>query len=60
MITHNISSAIETGNRIIMLDSGRIVVDIKGEKRNNLTKQELLNCFSESSQKEFDSEQVLQ
>ncbi|PKM85934.1 MAG: ABC transporter ATP-binding protein [Firmicutes bacterium HGW-Firmicutes-12] len=60
MITHNISSAIETGNRIIMLDSGRIVVDIKGEKRDKLTKQELLNCFSESSEKEFDSEQILQ
>lgn len=60
MITHNLSSAIETGNRIIMLDSGRIVVDIKGARREKLTIQELLSCFSESSKREFDSEQILQ
>lgn len=60
MITHNLSSAIETGNRIIMLDSGKIAVDIKGVKREKLTIQELLSCFSEASKKDFDSEQILQ
>lgn len=60
MITHNLSSAIETGNRIIMLDTGKIAVDIKGLKREKLTIQELLSCFSEASKKEFDSEQILQ
>lgn len=59
MITHNISSAVETGNRIIMLDSGKIAVDIKGEKRKQLTKQALLNYYSEAQKREFDSEQVL-
>lgn len=60
MITHNLSSALETGNRVIMLDSGKIAVDIKGEKRGTLTKQALLGYYYEARKREFDSEQVLQ
>ena len=33
MITHNMHSALELGNRTLMMDSGRIVLDIKGEER---------------------------
>lgn len=61
MITHNLSSAVETGNRIIMLDSGKIAVDIQGEKRKRLTVQELLRMFSLARQKDFDdTEHLLQ
>ncbi|MDX9872888.1 MAG: ATP-binding cassette domain-containing protein [Clostridia bacterium] len=59
MITHNLSSAIETGNRIIMLDTGKIVVDIAGERRRRLTVKELLEIFQQASRKEFDSELAL-
>ena len=33
MITHNMKSALELGNRTLMMDSGRIVLDLKGEER---------------------------
>ena len=45
MVTHNMKNAIEYGNRLIMMDSGRIVVDIKGEEKKGLTVQDLLQKF---------------
>ena len=37
MITHNMQSALELGNRILMMDSGDIVLDIKEEEKKGLT-----------------------
>ena len=45
MVTHNMKNAIEYGNRLIMMDSGRIVVDIKGEEKKGLAVQDLLQKF---------------
>lgn len=33
MVTHNMKDAIAHGNRLIMLDSGRIIVDVSGEEK---------------------------
>ena len=46
MITHNISSALDLGTRTIMMDSGSIVMDLKGEERKKATVQSLLSKFS--------------
>lgn len=46
MITHNISSALDLGTRTIMMDSGSIVMDLKGEERKKATVQSLLLKFS--------------
>lgn len=46
MITHNISSALEMGNRTIMMDSGSIVLDLKEEERKKATVQSLLSKFN--------------
>ena len=46
MITHNISSALDMGTRTIMMDSGRIVMDLKGEERKKATVQSLLAKFN--------------
>ena len=46
MITHNMKNAIQYGNRLIMMDSGRIVVDIKGEEKKHLTVRDLLEKFN--------------
>ena len=46
MVTHNMKNAIQYGNRLIMMDSGRIVVDIKGEEKKNLTVRDLLEKFN--------------
>lgn len=45
MITHNMRDAIKHGNRLVMLDSGRVILDIKGEEKANLTVDQLLKKF---------------
>ncbi len=59
MITHNIQSALDLGNRTMMMDSGRIVLDIKGEERDKLGIQNLLNLFKKESHKELDNDRIL-
>ena len=45
MITHNIPSALELGNRTIMMKDGRIVLELAGEERRNITTDQLLQAF---------------
>ena len=45
MITHNISSALNLGNRTIMMNSGKIVMELEGEERKNMTAEDLLKAF---------------
>ena len=49
MITHNMRDAITYGNRLIMMYDGRVVVDVSGEEKKNLTVEQLLNLFSVAS-----------
>ena len=49
MITHNMKDAIAHGNRLIMMDAGRVVVDISGEEKKKLTVPALLALFSSAS-----------
>ncbi len=49
MITHNMEHAIEYGNRLVMLYHGKIVVDVQGEKKKNLTVAELMALFHKNS-----------
>ncbi|KXT74675.1 Methionine ABC transporter ATP-binding protein [Streptococcus sp. DD10] len=49
MITHDMTHAIEYGNRLVMLYQGQIVVDVRGEKKKNLTVQDLMKLFQENS-----------
>lgn len=59
MITHNMHSALELGNRTLMMDSGKIVLDISGEERNGLTVDGLLKKFSAGAGKELDNDRIL-
>ena len=59
MITHNIASALDLGNRTIMMDSGGIVLDIQGEERNAMTVEGLLEAFKEKAEKTLDNDRVL-
>ena len=56
MVTHNMKNAIQYGNRLIMMDSGRIVVDIRGEEKKNLTVTDLLEKFTIESDRMLLSE----
>ena len=59
MITHNMKSALELGNRTLMMDSGRIVLDLKGEERRGLTVEGLLQRFRTGAGKELDNDRIL-
>ena len=45
MVTHNMKHAIQYGNRLIMMDAGKVVVDIRGEAKKNLSVRDLLEKF---------------
>ena len=49
MITHNMEHALQYGNRLVMLHQGGVFFDARGKERSRLTKQDLLNRFSEVS-----------
>lgn len=48
MVTHNMLDAINHGNRLIMMSSGRIVLDINGEEKKHLTQEDLLARFNQA------------
>lgn len=45
MVTHNMSQAIATGNRLIMMDAGRICFDVRGAEKAALTPEALVERF---------------
>jgi len=55
MVTHNMKDALEHGNRLIMMDAGRIIYDVSGKEKENLTVEDLLNKFSNSESSLSDS-----
>ena len=59
MITHNMTDAIRHGNRLIMMDRGRIVLDISGEEKKRLTKADLLARFAEKAGVQEETDAVL-
>ena len=59
MITHNMRDALRYGNRLIMLHNGRLLVDVSGEDKNNLTIQDLLKMFEQASGDAFANDSML-
>jgi len=59
MITHNMQDAIHYGNRLIMMNEGRIAVDIAGEEKQKLTRDDLIALFAQSSGKALTSDRML-
>ena len=59
MITHNMHDAIAYGNRLIMMHEGRVVVDVSGETKKQLTISQLLGLFEEASGSAFSSDKVI-
>lgn len=55
MITHNMRDAIKYGNRLVMLSNGQIVLDVKGEEKQNLTIDKLVKMFENSNVELTDS-----
>jgi len=59
MVTHNMKSAIEFGNRLIMMDEGQIILDLSGEEKKALTVEKLVKLFKDIKKKEFASDEGL-
>lgn len=58
MITHNMQSALELGNRTIMMDKGDIIYDVEGEERKKVTVEDLLTRFREVTGKALDNDRM--
>ena len=59
MVTHNMKDAITYGNRLIMMHEGKIILDIKGQEKKNLTVKTLMDQFALVSGDEITSDKVL-
>lgn len=59
MVTHNMTQALSLGNRTLMMDAGRIVLDVSGEEREHMTVDDLLERFSVSAGKALDNDRIL-
>ena len=59
MVTHNMQFAIDYGNRLIMMDEGHIILDIRGEEKAKLTVPALVEKFREIRKKDYTSDEGL-
>lgn len=59
MVTHNMQSALDLGNRTIMMDRGRVILDVSGEERAHLTVDDLIEMFREHSGRALNSDRML-
>ena len=55
----NMKDAIAHGNRLIMMNEGKIILDIKGEEKKSLTVEHLLHMFEKVSGEEFASDKAI-
>ena len=59
MVTHNMNDAIRLGNRLIMMDEGRVIYDVSGAEKASLTVADLLQKFEEVSGGTFANDRML-
>ncbi len=59
MVTHNMRDAIRYGTRLIMMNEGKIILDIAGEEKRRLTVENLMAAFFQASGEEFANDRAL-
>ncbi len=59
MVTHNMRDAIRLGNRLIMMNEGHIIYDVKGEEKKGLQVSDLLKKFEEASGSELANDRMI-
>jgi putative tryptophan/tyrosine transport system ATP-binding protein len=59
MVTHNMEQAIRLGNRLIMMDKGRIILDVNAERKKTLTVEQLLGEFEQISGSKLADDRVV-
>ncbi|QTQ13539.1 ATP-binding cassette domain-containing protein [Treponema parvum] len=59
MVTHNMRDAIRLGNRLIMMNEGRIIYDVRGEEKKKLEVADLLKKFETVSGGGFANDRMI-
>ncbi|NMA91683.1 MAG: ATP-binding cassette domain-containing protein [Firmicutes bacterium] len=59
MVTHNMEQALKMGHRTIMMHEGKIILDVSGPDRKNLTVSDLVDMFYEASGEELQQDRLL-
>ena len=59
MITHNMQSALDLGNRTLMMDRGNIIMDVAGAQRDGMTVADFLERFKQGAGKALDNDRML-
>lgn len=59
MITHNISNAIEYGNKTIVMSQGKLLLNIEGEQRANMTVEKLMKLYSDTAEDQLSDKMIL-
>ena len=59
MVTHNMQTALDLGNRTLMMDNGRIIYDASGKERDRLNVEDLLVLFREAVGKNLDNDRMM-
>ena len=59
MVTHNIASALSLGNRTVMMNDGRIVLELAGEEREGMSVTDLMTLFKQKTAQAFDNDRML-
>lgn len=59
MITHNMYDAITYGNRLIMMNGGKIIFDVSGEEKKNLTVSALVAKFGNKAQEIVANDKIM-
>ncbi len=59
MITHNMQHALDYGSRLLMMDSGEIILDIDKEEKSKLTMEEIVKRFKAIKKHSLNNDQML-
>lgn len=59
MVTHNMKHALEYGNRLLMMDGGEIILDVKGQEKADLTMDDIVERFKQINKKELSNDQMM-
>lgn len=59
MVTHNMTQALQLGNRTLMMAEGSIVLDVSGQERRGLTVEDLIQRFKAQAGHTLDNDRIL-
>lgn len=59
MVTHNMQQALDLGDRLFMMDAGQIIFDVRGEEKQRLTIEGLLQEFQKRRGIQFESDRAV-